>query len=93
MKVFMVEYRITNESQTIDKDAQIKFKTLKDAKDFLNKGLLAWDGKGKGIGNGQIVELEIWPDGDMPFPDYYESKRIATYYAMKTGWERIDDNK
>jgi hypothetical protein len=91
VKLFVAEYRITNKEQTIDRDEYRRFNSLSAAKAFLDKGMSEWDGSGKGIGNGQIVEYEIWPDGDLPFPAYYESKRIATYSALKTGWERIND--
>jgi len=87
IKLFMVEYTTKPEDEPEIK----RFWTLDEAKQFLSDGLTSYDGKGEGVCNGQIVEYEIWPDGKMPFPAYYESSRIATYYETEKGWEKIND--
>lgn len=90
MKQFIVEYRITNKDQSIDKDCIEKFIVLSEAKKFLVDGLNKWDGNGNGIGSGQIKEVILTPDDDLPFPMYANEELVATYTPLKNNEWYID---
>jgi len=91
--VFVVEYRITNKDQTIDREGYKVFQTLEKAKEFLSKGLDEWDGTGKGIGNGQIKE-EVRDYNEPTIPHNYDVIKSRVYCPLKNdkwyryGWAR-----
>lgn len=100
VRKFVVQFRMTNKDQSIDRDDTKVFNDLQSAKVFLCDGLNTcenvWKAGGIAISVGQIVE-ELWsPDEnpELPFPMYRETERIATYVPLKNnGWERIDDTQ
>lgn len=86
--IFMVEYRVANKEQTIDRDVYKEFDSLIEAKNFIIKGLDEWDETGKGICNAQIIEEERMYNNVINKNDYDLIRKRVYSPLINNKWYR-----